>query len=191
MVDVSGTLRGHREFFATGMTRDAQWRKAQLKALKSAIKANEAKISAALHADLGKGDFEAYTSEIGFLYEEINVAIRDLDEWAAPRHVPTPLFIAPARSYVRYEPLGVVLIIAPWNYPFHLAFAPLVAAIAAGNCAVVKPSELAPNTAAIVADVVREAFMPGFVSAILGGVEVSTSLLKERFDHIFLQAGLR
>ena len=190
MVDVSGTLRGHREFFATGMTRDAQWRKAQLKALKSAIKANEAKISAALHADLGKGDFEAYTSEIGFLYEEINVAIRDLDEWAAPRHVPTPLFIAPARSYVRYEPLGVVLIIAPWNYPFHLAFAPLVAAIAAGNCAVVKPSELAPNTAAIVADVVREAFMPGFVSAILGGVEVSTSLLKERFDHIFFTGGI-
>jgi len=184
-----GILRAHREFFATGMTRDIEWRKSQLKKLKSVIKSKEAKINTALFADLGKGEFESYTSEIGFLYEEINVAMRNLDEWAAPRHVPTPLFIAPARSYIRHEPLGVVLVIAPWNYPFHLAIAPLVAAIAAGNCAVVKPSELAVKTADIVAEVIREAFLPGFVSTILGGIEASTALLKERFDHIFFTGG--
>jgi acyl-CoA reductase-like NAD-dependent aldehyde dehydrogenase len=182
-------VRGHREFFASGATREIEWRKAQLKTLKAVIKSKEARITEALRADLGKSDFEAFTSEIGFLYEEINVAVRELDEWAAPRHVPTPIFIAPARSYVRHEPLGVVLVIAPWNYPFHLAIAPLVAAIAAGNCAVVKPSELAVKTSAIVAEVIRDAFMPGFVSTVLGGVEASTALLRERFDHIFFTGG--
>jgi len=189
IASIPDLIRDHREFFASGATRDIEWRKSQLRTLKAVIKSKEARISEALRADLGKSDFEAFTSEIGFLYEEINVAVRELDDWAAPRHVPTPIFIAPARSYVRHEPLGVVLVIAPWNYPFHLAIAPLVAAIAAGNCAVVKPSELAVRTSDIVAEVIRDAFMPGFVSAVTGGVEVSTALLKERFDHIFFTGG--
>ena len=189
IASIPDLIRGHREFFASGATRDIEWRKSQLRTLKAVIKSKEARITEALRADLGKSDFEAFTSEIGFLYEEINVAVRELDDWAAPRHVPTPIFIAPARSYVRHEPLGVVLVIAPWNYPFHLAIAPLVAAIAAGNCAVVKPSELAVRTSDIVAEVIRDAFMPGFVSAVTGGVEVSTALLKERFDHIFFTGG--
>ncbi|NDE13424.1 aldehyde dehydrogenase [bacterium] len=189
IASIPDLIRGHREFFASGATRDIEWRKSQLRTLKAVIKSKEARISEALRADLGKSDFEAFTSEIGFLYEEINVAVRELDDWAAPRHVPTPIFIAPARSYVRHEPLGVVLVIAPWNYPFHLAIAPLVAAIAAGNCAVVKPSELAVRTSDIVAEVIRDAFMPGFVSAVTGGVEISTALLKERFDHIFFTGG--
>ena len=189
MIEISEILRGHREFFATATTRDLDWRRQQLRALKAVIKAKEAKIMAALHADLGKGDFEAYTSEIGFLYEEISHAIRELDEWAAPRHVPTPIFLAPARSYVRPEPLGVGLVMAPWNYPFQLALAPLVAAIAAGNCVVVKPSEISAKTADVVAEVIREAFTPSFVSVVLGGVEASTELLKQRFDHIFFTGG--
>ncbi|MEY4630079.1 MAG: hypothetical protein RIQ81_199 [Pseudomonadota bacterium] len=182
---IAGTVKSLREFFATGATRDVDWRKAQLRQLKKTIKAHEPAINEALRADLGKSEFESFTSEIGFLYEEINVALRSLDEWAAPRHVPTPIVITPARSYVRMEPLGVVLVIATWNYPFHIAIAPLVAAISAGNCVVVKPSEVSSRTSEVVAAVIREAFLPGFVSCAQGGPEVTTKLLNERFDHIF------
>lgn len=181
----SELLCGHREFFATGVTRDIEWRKSQIRGLKSTIKKHESAIMDALRQDLGKSAFESYTSEVGFLYEEINVALRELDDWANPRHVSTPVFIAPARSYVLLEPVGTVLVVAPWNYPFHLVFAPLVAAIAAGNCVVVKPSELSPHTSSVVEQVIKEAFLPGHVSVITGAAVVSTALLEERFDHIF------
>lgn len=181
----SETLCGHREFFGTGVTRDIEWRKSQIRRLKSTIKKHESAIMDALRQDLGKSAFESYTSEVGFLYEEINVALRDMDDWAKPRHVSTPVFIAPASSYVLLEPVGTVLVVAPWNYPFHLVFAPLVAAIAAGNCVVVKPSELSPHTSLVVEQVIKEAFLPGHVSVITGAADVSTALLEERFDHIF------
>jgi aldehyde dehydrogenase (NAD+) len=186
---IAAIVKSQRDFFSAGTSRDVEWRKSQLRLLKKVIKSKEADISAALRADLGKSEFEAFTSEIGFLYEEINVALRNLDDWAAPRHVSTPIVIAPARSYVRYEPLGVVLVIAPWNYPFHLAMAPLVTAIAAGNCVVVKPSEISANTSRVIAEVIREAFRPGFVACVNGGQDVSTELLKQRFDHIFFTGG--
>lgn len=185
MGQYSEIVHGHRDYFATSVTRDIEWRRSQLLTLKKTIKKYEPAIFDALQADLGKCAFEAFTSEIGFLYEEINLILRDLQAWAAPTRVPTPIFIAPASSSITSEPLGVVLIIAPWNYPFHLAIAPLIAAVAAGNCAVVKPSELSPNTSEVIAKVIRETFVPGHVSVVLGGVDASSELLTQKFDHIF------
>ena len=143
-----GRLRKH---FDSDRTRDLQWRDAQLRAIGRMLAECEDDIHAALKQDLGKPELEAWVAETSFVQGEVDYARKHLKKWAGPRRVSTPMFALPGKSWIQAEPLGVALIMSAWNYPFQLIFAPLVAAIAAGNCAVLKPSELAPATSALVA----------------------------------------
>ncbi|KUO06947.1 aldehyde dehydrogenase family protein [Streptomyces sp. DSM 15324] len=174
-----------RAAFATGRTRPLAWRKAQLRSLRDLLTTHQADFAAALHADLGKSATEAHVTETGFVVNEIDHTLRHLRRWLRPRRVPVPVSLAPARARTVREPLGTVLIISPWNYPVMLALAPLVGALAAGNCAVVKPSELAPATSALLADLLPRALDPQAVAVVEGGVPETTDLLEQPFDHIF------
>jgi len=174
-----------REWFGRGETRSLSFRGAALASLERAVLGAEPRILEALRSDLRKSAFEAHMTEIGLVLAEIRHARRHLRRWAKPTRVGTPLALWPGRCRVVPEPRGVCLVIAPWNYPFQLALAPLVSAIAAGNCAVVKPSELAPATSEIVAAVIAEAFPAEHVAVAEGGVETSTALLGLGFDLVF------
>jgi aldehyde dehydrogenase (NAD+) len=186
---VNYLVRQQRTFFNTGRTKDINFRIDQLKRLRRAVVDHESAILDALKADLNKPVFEAYFAEIRLVTEEIDTAVKHLRSWAKPRSVAVPFTLKPAKAMIWSEPLGVVLIIAPWNYPFQLVFAPLVAAIAAGNCALLKPSELVPHTSRVMAALVEKTFDPEYVAAVEGGVEVSQALLDEKFDHIFFTGG--
>ena len=156
------------KFFKSGKTKGYEFRIQQLKALESAIRSHETEILKALKADLNKSETEAYISEIGFLYEEIRFALKHLKKWMKPWRVSTPVTQWPGRSYLFSEPLGSVLIIAPWNYPFQLVMSPLIGAIAAGNCTVLKPSELSSHTGRVIEKVISEAFPKEYISVVLG-----------------------
>lgn len=180
-------LTSLKTYFSQGHTRSYSFRAKQLKKLKAVIKHNEDAILAALHADMHKPTFEAFTSEVGVLYEEINFILKYLKYWMSPKPAPTPLVHFLSSSKIITEPLGVVLIIAPWNYPFQLLMAPLIGAIAAGNCAVVKPSEQTPHTALIIEKIITENFSEDYVRVVQGiGAEVIPPMIENfRFDHIF------
>lgn len=184
------TVAQQRQFFATGKTKDLDFRRAQLKTLKQAILSQESQILAALKADLQKPELEGYYEIIATI-EEINCALKHLKSWTKPQKVRTSLQQFPAAAWRSPEPLGVVLIIAPWNYPFSLLFSPLVGAIAAGNCAILKPSEITPHTSRLAAEILGRTFESDYVAAIEGGVETSQQLLQEKFDHIFFTGGTR
>jgi aldehyde dehydrogenase (NAD+) len=176
-------LTQQRDFFATGQTRDLQFRLTQLTKLQTAIVANQDKILAALHADLGKAPFEAYF-EIATL-RSLQLAIKQLKNWVKPRKVSTVIEVFPSSAWIEPQPLGVVLIIGAWNYPFDLIISPLIGAIAAGNCAVLKPSEHAPHTGALIVELIRSIFAPSYIAVVPGDVQVAEQLLQEKFDHIF------
>jgi aldehyde dehydrogenase (NAD+) len=176
---IKSLIQRQRDFFATGATKSVKFRKEQLAKLKNLISTHERDFIDALHKDLRKHEFEAYATEIGFILIELRKAINNVDKWAKTRTVPTPLFHFNGNSYVQPEPYGVTLIISPWNYPFQLLFAPLVGAISAGNTAVIKPSEFAPATSAIIAKVISENFAPEFIACVEGGVPESQALLEE------------
>ncbi len=161
-----------------------------LASLKSSIEQFEPKILEALASDLGRPPFEAYTSEISFVLDEIKV-LKKLERWAAPERVRGSLFQWPGSSWIYREPLGRVLILSPWNYPFQLALAPLVGALAAGNTVVLKPSELSPATSQILSEVCAKAFPKEVVGVALGGADVASRLLAEKWDHIFFTGGER
>jgi aldehyde dehydrogenase (NAD+) len=180
-----------RAYFQSGATRSNAFRLAQLRSLRDLIETHDDDLLAALRADLGKSPQEAYTSEIAFLLGEIRHAIRRLRRWTRPERRKSPLMAWPARSTVRSEPLGVALIIGPWNYPLQLLLAPLIGAIAAGNCAILKPSEMAPHTAALVARLMRGAFPGRYIACVEGGRETAEALLAERFDTIFFTGSTR
>jgi len=189
MDTITQQIYQQRQFFRTGQTRPLAFRRAQLQQLRRLIVENEAPILEALHTDLCKPQFEAYAAEIYFVLTEIDLALKRLPAWMRPQRVQVPAMVQPGRATLVPEPLGVVLIISPWNYPFQLALLPLVGAIAAGNCAMLKPSEVASATATLVHDLIKTYFDPAFVGAITGGVETSQRLLAERFDHIFFTGG--
>ena len=149
-------LQALQDFFNSGATKSIAYRLQQLKALKKAVLQHEPQLYDALYKDLKKNKEEVWVTEIGFLISELNEAIRNLDYWMQPKTVSTNLANLPSKSYIQYEPLGVVLIIGPWNYPLQLLFTPLVGAIAAGNCVVLKPSEHTPATSAILKKIVEE-----------------------------------
>ncbi|OHD69207.1 MAG: aldehyde dehydrogenase [Spirochaetes bacterium RBG_16_49_21] len=182
-------LQKSREFFNSGKTRDIEFRLAQLKKLREAVSANKGQILKALGDDLKKPGFEAYTSEIGMLFQEIDYASAHLKQWTRHRTVGTPTALAPAKSRIVPEPYGMVLIIGPWNYPFQLTMAPLVGAIGAGNTAVVKPSELAPATSEVLAGIIGAAFDARYITVVQGGVDITHELLVEKFDYIFFTGG--
>jgi acyl-CoA reductase-like NAD-dependent aldehyde dehydrogenase len=157
--------------------------------MKKAITDNEVLISDALYKDFGKSAFETYATETGSIIEEINNALRNLKEWMAPVPVKNPLVLFRSESKITYDPYGSVLIIGAWNYPFALTLIPLVGAIAAGNCVVLKPSEMAHHSSHAIARILRSTFDEEHVSVIEGGVDVCTELLKQRFDYIFFTGG--
>jgi len=176
-----------QDFFSSGITRSYAFRKGALNTLKKAIQRREKEIVAALNSDLHKNEFEAYGTEIGYLYADISHTLRHLQQWMQPKRVGTPIMFAPGGSRIIPDPLGTVLIISPWNYPFQLLMAPLVAAIAGGNTAIVKPSELAPATEAIITTIIEETFEPEFVAVLTGAGQLLGPQLIERhhLDHIF------
>jgi aldehyde dehydrogenase (NAD+) len=188
-LSVSDIITQQRQFFATGTTKDVDFRLEQLKKLQSAIVSNQSQIVDAVKADLNRPEYEAYF-EIASI-AEVKYAIKNLKSWVKPRKVPTSIDQFPASARIYPEPLGVVLIIGPWNYPFQLMISPLVGAIAAGNCAILKPSEIAARTSEVVADMISKTFDRSFIAAIEGGVEISKQLLAEKFDHIFFTGGTK
>lgn len=174
-----------RAFFNSGATRPVSFRKAQLKKLREAILANEKEILAALAADLGKSDFEAFTTEIVLVLEELKTMLRHIALWAKPERRPAGLFNFPGKAYAMHDPHGVCLIMSPWNYPFQLTILPLVGAIAAGNTAVVKPSAYSAATSAVIAKILGEIFAEEYVAVVEGGRDVNKDLLDRHFDYIF------
>ncbi|WP_299862389.1 aldehyde dehydrogenase family protein [uncultured Hoeflea sp.] len=185
MTATSEMLAGLREAFAVQRTRPYEWRRNQLLRLKSMIDENEPALLEALHADLAKSGFEGRMTETGPVLTELAHALAHLKKWMRPRKVSTPLVNQPGHSRIVAEPLGVVLIIAPWNYPFNLLITPLIGAISAGNCAVLKPSELSPATSAVLARLIPSYLDTDAFRVVEGGVETAIDLLDHRFDHIF------
>ena len=183
-------LQKQKNYFRTGETRDIEFRISKLKRLKKAIKIYEQKVLYALRADLGKPEQESFFSEVGGIYASIDLFVKNLAKWTKARAVNTPI-VQYGESYIEYEPYGSVLIIAPFNYPFQLAMEPLIGAIASGNTAVVKPSELAPETEKVILDIIREAFDESYVASVCGGVDLITKLLSQRFDYIFFTGSVR
>jgi aldehyde dehydrogenase (NAD+) len=171
--------------FGSGRTKPLAWRRSQLQALRALLTEETETLLKALEADLGKSSTEAYTTEIGFTLSEIDHTLKHLAGWLRPRKVTVPASLLPARAKVVREPLGVTLIIAPWNYPLQLALAPLIGALAAGNCVVIKPSELAPATSAAIARLIPVYLDQDAVAVVEGAVPETTALLDQRFDHIF------
>ncbi len=181
--EVAAAVDGARAAFASGRTRSQDWRVATLRTLRELVVAHEPRLLDALATDLGKPAFEGWAAEIGFVLTDIDHTLANLDAWMAPEKVPTPVTFQPGTSRIVREPLGVACVIAPWNYPVQLLLVPMVAAIAAGNAVVGKPSELAPASAAALDALVRELDDPA-VALVLGGVPETTELLAQRFDHI-------
>jgi aldehyde dehydrogenase (NAD+) len=174
-----------RAYFQTGATRSVAFRRSQLQRLYGAIESSEQALLDSLHGDLHKPPQEAYAAEIGLVLGEIRHALRHLPSWAKPQRRRSPLLAWPASSFVCPEPYGLALIIGPWNYPLQLLLSPLVGAIAAGNCAVLKPSEFAPQTAVAIAGLIGAAFPEEYIAVVQGQREVAEALLREKFDTIF------
>lgn len=193
MEDVFLAIDKMRLHFDAGHTRFYEARMTALKNLKAALLSHEKEIYDALFIDLKKSPEEVWVTETGFLLTEINLALRKLKQWMQPRKVKTNLLNFPSRSYIYTEPLGVVLVVGPWNYPLQLSLTPLVGAIAAGNCCVVKPSEFAPATSRVIGKIIKAAFPPELVYFLEGeGATVLPPLLDRlRFDHIFFTGGLK
>lgn len=185
MDNYSSLLIKQKSFFHTGKTKNLSYRIEALENLLNSVKAYEHQIMEALKADLNKSEFDAYTTEIMIVLEEIKFTLKNLKSWAKPRKVKTPITHLGSSSYIYPEPYGVALIISPWNYPFQLAVAPLIGSIAAGNCAIIKPSELTPATSKVFASLIAETFPDEYITVVQGGVDTSESLLKEQFDYIF------
>ena len=178
-----------RKTFLSGKTKPLAWRKEQLRSLGSAVAANAAKIVEALRSDLGKPIEEALLAEVDYLTKECALAEKKCAAWSKPRKVGTPLPNMPARSMRVPEPLGVALIIGAWNYPLQEVFGPLAGAIAAGNCAVLKPSELAPAASDLLAEITKSALDNEAFDSVLGGVAETSALLEQKFDKIFYTGG--
>ena len=178
-------LQGLREYFRTDVTWDVSWREGQLRALMRMLEEQRGTLTDALHADLGKSAEEAWLTEIGFVEHEARHVLKHLRGWCKPQRVSTPMFLQPASSFVRAQPRGLALIIAPWNYPAQLAVSPLIAAIAAGDVCVIKPSEISSATAAWFAKYIPEYLDPKAFAVIEADVKGTTELLREPFDFIF------
>lgn len=183
--DVNKIIEDHYKFYESKKSRDINFRIDQLKNLKDGIKKYESRIYEALYKDLGKCEFESYTTEVGFVLSSISHTIKNLRSWAKEEKVKTPLYLFPAKSYIISEPYGTVLIIGPYNYPFQLLIEPLIGAIAAGNCVVLKPSENVPNISKIITEMITEIFPKEYICSVEGGIETNTSLINGAFDYIF------
>ena len=184
-MNIEEIVRNQRSYFHTGQTKDVAFRLQALQTLRTALLEHQQQIYAALKADLNKSEFESYMTELGMVLDELRFVIGHTRRWARKQHVPTPLAQFYGSSFKVAEPYGVTLIMAPWNYPLQLSLEPLVGALAAGNCVVLKPSAYAANTSKILSELIAECFPPEYVTVVLGGRQENTDLLKQRFDYIF------
>jgi aldehyde dehydrogenase (NAD+) len=184
-IDAPTLNKALRATFESGRTRSLEWRQEQLAGLRRMMDEGDAELTEALRADLGRPSMEAYAADIGHTKAELRHLAKHLERWMGRTKVKVPLTVAPAKAWVQPEPLGVALIIAPWNYPVQLLIEPLAAAIAAGNCVLAKPSELAPACSAALARLLPRYVDPDAVVVVEGAVEETTALLAERWDHIF------
>ncbi len=189
MGEMTNLFRAQKAYFRTGQTHALRFRIQSLCTLQKAIKQFEPQIMDALHADLQKSQTESYISEIGFSYDEIRFVKNHLHKWMKPKRVPTSWLHFWSTSKIVPEPLGSVLIIGPWNYPFQLIISPLIGAIAAGNCAILKPSECAPHTSHVLKTLITETFDSDYIAVCEGGVEQTQALLAQPFDHLFFTGG--
>lgn len=182
-------VNDNRENFKKGLSKPLDKRKTRLERLKAMLVDNEGLFYDALSKDLGKCEYEAFTAEIGYAINEIDYTKKKIDEWTATKNVSTPFVAQPASSYRMPQPLGIVLIIGAWNYPIQLTIGPMIAAIAAGNSVVLKPSELAPTCSSLLAHLIPQYLDTGLFNVVEGGVEETTELLKQKFNHIFYTGG--
>lgn len=183
--EVEEILQHQQEFFRAGATRSVEYRIEQLKRLKQAIQQYESKLIEALYHDLGKSEFESYTTEVGFMLDSITHTIKKVKKWVKPVKVKTQMALIGSKSYIIPEPYGSVLIIGPFNYPFQLLIEPLVGAIAAGNTAVLKASENTPAVSAVVRELIASVFEPSYVKVVEGARDTTTALINAHFDYIF------
>lgn len=186
---ISLIMNTQRRFFKTGKSRDLGYRREALKKLKTMIIENEHLITDALNEDLRKAPFESYASEIGLILKEIDHHLKHLKKWTSTRRASTPLVLFPSKSRVRREAYGLVLIMAPWNYPLGLLLTPLVGAIAAGNCVVLKPANYAKATSSLLEQLIRETFPQEYISIFTGGRDVNAILLDQQYDYMFFTGG--
>ena len=183
--EINEIVSRQRKFFSSGATLPVEYRINALKKLKSSLIENEQKIADAIKSDLGKSGFESYMCETGLVISEISFILKHIKSYAKEKRVTTPLPQFHSRSFVKPMPYGVTLIMSPWNYPLLLTLDPLVDALAAGNCAVVKPSAYSPETSKIIKMIIQSVFAPDYVAVVTGGREENTYLLDEKFDYIF------
>ncbi len=191
MIDLQAYLNKQRAFFRAGKTKSIDYRIRQLKKLKKILVDNEQLLIDEVHKDFRKSAFETYVTEIGLVITDINFAIKNVESWAKQKPVSTPIVNFPSKNFIITEPYGNALIIAPWNYPILLALQPLVGAIAAGNTAILKPSELTPNTSAALEQLISDSFDEEFLKVILGSAEEASALVKMDFDFIFFTGSTR
>lgn len=178
-------VNNQKTFFSSNATKDIDFRIQQLKKLRDSLIKYQPQILEALWKDLHKSSQEAYLTEMSIVFNELDYHIRNLKKWAKPQRVATPLFMQPSSSKIITEPLGVSLIVAPWNYPFQLLINPLIGSISSGCCTILKPSPESANLSAVVADMIAKTFDSSYITTIEGGREVNTILFNQRFDFIF------
>jgi aldehyde dehydrogenase (NAD+) len=183
--EIDQLLQGQRNFFATNATKDVKFRIAQLKKLKKVVNKYEQEIAEALKKDLNKSYEEAYLTEISIVNQEINYHLKHVRQWAALKRIETPIHLLPSSSYLMTEPLGVTLIVAPWNYPYQLLFNPLIGAISSGCCAMLKPSPFTVHISQVMDKIIKETFDPNYISIVHGSFDENQMLFKRRFDLIF------
>ena len=188
-MDIQALVTAQRAYFNTGATLPLSARRAALKGLREAIAVYEGRIGTALRSDLNKSSAESYMCEVGLTLSELSFVEKHLASWMRDRPHLTPLAHFPARSFTVQEPYGVTLVMSPWNYPFLLTMAPLIGAIAAGNCCIVKPSAYSPATSAVIREMLAHCFPPQFVSVVEGGRQENQALLDQKFDYIFFTGG--
>ncbi|MBO5137795.1 MAG: aldehyde dehydrogenase [Spirochaetaceae bacterium] len=183
--ELTELILSQQNFFSSGATFDLDFRLYKLKSLKKAIISFQEQIITALNNDLGKSEFEAYSTEVGLVLSELSFTIKKLRSWAKPQSVSSPLFCFPAKSKIFPQPYGKVLIMSPWNYPFYLALMPLISAVAAGNCVMLKPSSTSSATSAIIEKIIAQVFLPEYVCVLNQGSWIHQCLLEQHFDYIF------
>lgn len=184
-MSIESIVANQRAYFSSDATKPIAFRLDALKRLKRTLQQNEHKLCRALRADLNKDEMEAFMTEIGIVLEELSFHIKHIRRWARPKTVPTPLAQFHGKSFILPEPYGVVLIIAPWNYPVQLCLTPLIGAISAGNCAIIKPSAYAPAASRAIAELIESVFLPEYIAVVEGGRKENSDLLKQKFDYIF------
>ena len=189
-MSIETIVQAQREYFATGATLPVTLRKEALIRLQAEIRRREDILCKAMRQDLNKSHYESYMCEIGLVLDELGHTIRKMEKWARPKRAATPLAQFSARSYMMKEPYGLTLVMAPWNYPFLLSMDPVIGAIAAGNCVVLKPSAYAPATSRAMAELIAAVFDPRWVAVVEGGRKENSALLDQKFDYIFFTGGV-